>query len=161
MKRHRDSFRSERALKHTADTAVPSTPDDRESVSANAATTNQESISDGNAGDNDEDADQSLDIASRAYQLEMLQQSLQQNVIVAVRAEIHTTLMLKTDCKTTADGHRQWKNTNVSFSQATPLRRRLLTVLSAVLRIRAELEKPQNDKVGKSAAAERPNLLTS
>ena len=91
MKHQRDSLGNESpSKKHLPDNDVGNPSAIGEAGLEIETSMDQGGLVDRDADDKNEVATESLDIASRAYQLEMLELSLQQNVIVAVCADIHT-----------------------------------------------------------------------
>lgn len=91
MKHQRDSFGNESpSKKHLSDNEVRTSSAIGEADLGIETSMGQGEFGDRDADDKIEVATESVDIASRAYQLEMLELSLQQNVIVAVCADIHT-----------------------------------------------------------------------
>lgn len=74
--------------------------DQRELVSKmkeELSVTNVSSQPEDDTTSNEASAEEPLEIASRAYQMEMLQQSLKQNIIVAVCYQFYTCIYLKAD----------------------------------------------------------------
>lgn len=89
---------------------------------------------------------------ARGYQLEMLEASLQQNIIVAVRDLLapHSDDPALTQ-NDHLDGHGKWQNSHVRIRNQNSLRTCICdsdnSAPSAVLRIIAELERCPPDKV--------------
>ena len=136
-----------------AQDGVPSpVPDIRESISAAAAAldafrTDRQPTSSSPVCDNEPaEAASASTMTPRAYQLEMLQQSLKQNAIVVVSTPVYTQHDQLTN--TFADGHRKWKDTSVSTCYLTTFLKRITAnSASAILRIKAELERSGANQV--------------
>ena len=83
-------------------------------------------------------------LQSRAYQLEMLEDSMRRNIIVVVWHSISVPLFWRWR---QADGYRQWKDSSVLFSNAYFSRETLiLDFCRAILRIEAELDRCPPEK---------------